>query len=613
MSLQPPARRTGERSPDALIAWALALAAFVLYLPSLSNDFVDYDDPQYIHEAGPVRSGLTWQGVKWAFTTDRFLNWLPVTWLSHMLDVQLYGLNAGGHHATSAVLHAANAAMLFGALRAMTGRRGASAAVAALFAAHPLRVESVVWVAERKDVLCATFFMLALLAYARYCRRPSALTYALVLLCHALGLMSKTMLVTLPGVLLLLDYWPLRRTPLLPAAEGDVAPPFPQRSPGVLLLEKVPLVALSLVASLWTVVLQSRGAMTALEDLTLAQRAANAAVSVPRYLLKLAYPAGLSPFYPHPGSWPPWMVAASAALVVALSTWAVAQARRRPYVFVGWFWFVGMLVPVSGLMQVGLQSMADRYMYLPSIGLTVAVVWGVAEAVRARPQWRLVAGAATAVLVAALSVATWVQQRHWADTLSLFEHALAVDPDNWLAHGMVGLVYSGRGDEAGAIRHYQRATQINPHHPDAFNNYGVSLDNLRRYDEAIERFKQALRLQRPPSPRTRFALGLSLAEVGRLHEAADQFAKAAEAAPANPDVWVAWGLALQRLGRPDEAAARFREGLRLSPEHRGALAGLRQLSNPPATAPTTTTATTAPTAPTTAPTAPTTAPAAPAR
>jgi Tfp pilus assembly protein PilF len=599
MNPQRPARPDVGRNSDARIAWALALATFALYLPSLFNDFVDYDDPQYIHEVGPVRNGLTWAGVKWAFTTDRFLNWLPVTWLSHMLDVQLYGLNAGGHHATSAALHAANAPMLFLALRGMTGRRWESAVVAALFAAHPLRVESVVWVAERKDVLCATFFMLALLAYLRYARNPSAARYAVVALCHALGLMSKTMLVTLPGVLLLLDYWPLRRiVRFSPPADGstDPLPTFSQHSVRRLLLEKVPLVLLSLIASAWTVVLQSRGAMTGLADLNPGQRVANAVVSVPRYLGKIAWPAGLSPFYPHPGSWPLWHVAASAALVLLLSAWAAAQFRRRPYVFVGWFWFLGMLLPVSGIVQVGLQSMADRYTYLPSIGLTVALVWGAAEVLRPRPQWRVAAGALTTVLLIALSVATWLQQRHWADTLSLFEHALAVDDRNWLAHGMIGLVYSGRGDEAGAIRHYQRAVEINPRHPDAFNNYGVSLDHLGRYDEAAERFRQALSLQRPPSPRTRFALGLALAETGRLVEAAEQFGKSAESAPGNPDVWLAWGLALQRLGRRDEAAAKFGEALRLNPDHPGARAALQQLSAPPAPGPAT-----APSAPATAP------------
>src|SRR4051812_12146742 len=314
--------------PEVAVAAVLFVGSFLLYIPSLSNRFVDYDDHHYVTKNGVVQKGITREGFVWAFTTTKFANWLPVTWLSHELDCELYGLNAGGHHATSAILHGFNAAMLFLALRAMTGRFWAPAVVAALFTVHPLRIESVSWVAERKDVLCGTFFMLALLAYTGYARRPSAGGYLLVVVCHALGLMSKTMLVTLPCVLLLLDYWPLRRVRWGVAEEtsGGDAATFPPRRPLRLVLEKLPLLLMSIVSSTWTVIFQSSGgAMWGYRDLTLGQRAANAVVSVPRYLAKIAWPANLSVFYPHPVSWAAWKVVAAGLLVVAISVAAVVK------------------------------------------------------------------------------------------------------------------------------------------------------------------------------------------------------------------------------------------------------------------------------------------------
>lgn len=589
-----PVAGVAGRRADVLIAAALFVGSFLLYVPILSNGSVDYDDPEYVGREMVLR-GLTVDGVRWAFTTRDFGNWLPVTWLSHMLDVQLFGTRWGGHHATSAVLHAANAALVFLVLLSLTGARRRGAAAAALFAAHPVRVESVAWIAERKDVLSATFFLLALLAYAGWRRRPTALRYAAVVVAHALGLMSKTMLVTLPCVLLLLDFWPLRRLgpDAVPAAGGGGRP---RRRAARLVLEKAPLFVLSAVACAWTVVIQTRGGMTrSLASLTVGERLANAAVAVPRYLGKLVWPADLSVFYPHPGRWPAWQVALSALLVVGLTAGAVAAARRRPYVTVGWLWFLGMLVPVSGVIQAGLQSIADRYMYLPSIGLLVAVVWAAGDAVRRLPALRLPAAAAAATAATALAACTWAQQAYWASTYDLFDHALAADPDNWRGHEVVAMVMAAGGDaaaEAGqqqrsvelftaAAGHYQRSVDLNPDNPDARHNYGLTLDRLGRYGEAVVQYRRAVQIS-PFLTTTRFMLAKDLARERDFAAADAEFAETARRVPDNAELRATWGVALLAAGRRADAVAKFEDALRLDPANATAKAGLAAAASPPA-------------------------------
>jgi Flp pilus assembly protein TadD len=594
---------------ELLVAAALLAATFLLYLPSLSNHFVDYDDHHYVTANKVVQKGLTREGLVWAFTTTKFANWLPVTWLSHMLDCELYGMNAGGHHATSALLHAFNAAALFIALRGMTGRFRESAAVAALFAVHPLRVESVSWVAERKDVLCGTFFMLALLAYAAYARRPSVLGYLAVLLCHALGLMSKTMLVTLPCVLLLLDFWPLRRVRRGGVGEqigasDDAAPRFPARGISWLIVEKLPLVLLSVVSSAWTVVFQEAGgAMWGQRNLTLSQRFANAVVSVPRYLLKIVWPADLSVFYPHPGSWPVTKVVAATGLVLLLSLAAIASYRRRPYLTIGWFWFLGMLVPVSGVIQVGLQSMADRYTYLPGIGLLVALCWWVGDALRLHRRLVMPTAVVTALIVAVFSVATWRQQRHWKDTLTLFNKAVAADPDNWLAQNMIGAVYAANGERAlakgdervaklfyrEAEKYTRKSLELKPDHYASLHNQAQNLLHLGRVDEAIASYKESIRVY-PEWGYSHLGLGEMLGQLGRVDEAMQYLEEAVRLLPNDPDAHLQLANGLLAKGRKEEAAAHLREVLRLKPDHADAKYWLQQATAPttaPATAPST--------------------------
>jgi tetratricopeptide (TPR) repeat protein len=592
------------------IAALLAVLTFALYLPTLSNDFVQLDDPEYVLDNPVVQRGVTLDGVRWAFTTTRFSNWLPVTWLSHMLDCELFGLWAGGHHLTSALLHAANAALVFLLLRAATGSLWRAAAVAALFAAHPLRVESVAWVAERKDVLCATFALLAMLAWVGYCRTGCPGRYVAALVLYALGLMSKTMIVTLPFLLLLLDVWPLRRvssigrflvtgphdakltgaastgtagtatsvavsptaTPPIPPDNSN--PRFPAHGWGRLVLEKLPLLALAAIASAWTAALQrSGGAMLVGEQLSAAERLGNAVVSVPRYLWKTLRPVDLSPFYPHPGSWPAWAVAASAAMVVGSVVAVLLAARTRPYLAVGWFWFLGMLVPVSGIVQVGAQSMADRYTYLPGIGLTVLIVWGIADLAGRAPRLRQALRPATAGVLAVLAVGSVLQQRYWAGTVELFEHAVAVDPNNWLAHGMLGIAAHDAVDDARAVEHYRKSIAANPTHPDAMHNLGVSLKTLGQLDEALAAFREAAR-HGPPQAVTYGEIGQLLAARRDWPAADAAFAEAERLAPGSAVYAIARGGVALEMGRHDVGAEHFRRALQLDPQNADARRGL---------------------------------------
>jgi Flp pilus assembly protein TadD len=536
---------------------------FLLYLPILSNNFVGYDDPKYVTDNPVVKQGLTPHGVYWAITTGYFGNWLPVTWLSHLAAVSLFGLNPAGHHAFDAVLHACNAALVLVVLKAMTGRRWPSAVVAAVFAVHPLRVESVAWVAEQKDVLAGLFFLLTLLAYTSYARRPSVLRYAAVLVLYALGLMSKTMLVTVPFLLLLLDIWPLNRG----------------RWRVRMLAEKVPLIALAAAACAWTVHLQEQiHAMMGQDIWPIGQRAVNAVVSVPRYLAELFWPAKLSVFYPHPQSWPAWEVAGSAVLILVISTAAWMVRRNMPYVLVGWLWFLGMLVPVCGLVQAGLQSMADRYTYLPSIGLLIALVWTGAELCARTPALRLTMTSLVGLVLAALAVVTWYREPAWKNTRVLFEDALAVEEQNWEAHDWVGSELSAAGDDAAALGHFRRAMELNPRHASPVIHVAGSLRRQaqhdppgparqRKLDHAVALFREGVRLQ-PDVAFTHQWLGIGLTAQGTgrsFAEADAEFAIATRLEPENPSLYVAWALSKAARRRFDDARELIRSALRIDP------------------------------------------------
>ena len=565
---------------DRLITAALFLLTAILFVPTVFNDFIQFDDHEYINLQ--VQKGLTWEGVKYAFTTTDFGNWLPITWLSHMLDVELFGINPAGHHATSVILHAINAALLFAAMRFLTGSRWRSALVALLFAVHPLRVESVSWAAERKDVLCGTFFMLMLLAYARYCRQATAGRYALVLLFYALGLMSKTMIVTAPCLLLLLDWWPLGRVrwlrptgglpPSLQRGESAIA----QHSIGRLVLEKAPLLVMALAASAWTVVLQrTQGHMDYLDALSFPQRLGNALVSIWRYVGKTLAPVNLSIYYKHPGWWPtPAVVASALGLVVAavLIVWA---ARRAPYVLVGCCWFVGVISPVLGFLQSGRQSMADRFTYLPGIGFALAIVWG-AAALRAR--YAAIRGLLTivgSVWLAMLCALTVVQQSYWKDSLEIFSHALAVDPDDWQANQWVGSHFYYKGDYDLSIQFHRRAIAHEPDDQPSRSMLGLALLKQGKLDEAEAELRELVRRY----PWTGVALAVTLIQKKDYNGAIDVLAQTQKLSPADPEIYIHWSTCLLALGRTAEAEEKAAEAVRIAPANpyaQEALATARQ-------------------------------------
>ena len=562
MTTPRPPRGAGAWCDPRVLAALLFLAVLGLFLPAASHGFITYDDPVYVTENPHVRGGITWAGLRWAFRSTEASNWHPLTWVSHMLDCQLFGLSPWGHHLTSALLHAASAAVLFAALRAMTGATGRSLLVAALFGVHPLHVESVAWVSERKDVLGGFFWMLSLWAYAHRAApggsgpRRGSRCLALAFAAFALGLLCKPTLVTLPCVLLLLDYWPLGRWS---AATAPVR--------RALVLEKLPFFAASAAACAATLLAQGRGgAVASLEEFPLAARLGGAAIAYCRYLGKCFVPSGLSVFYPSSAQTPPpGEVLLAGLLLAAISAAALAGARRRPYLIVGWLWFLGTLVPVIGLVQVGGQSIADRYTYLPLIGVFVAVVWGAEEACRGRLGGRLapVLAAASAAALAALSAR---QLAFWADGTRLFEHALAVTGgDNWVAHANLSATYAKTSpDKAGA--EYRETVRILAAMAEAHGRRGLELEKSPgRAPEAIREFRRAA-LILPSLPGPHRDLARALARAGRLPEAVAEFREAARLEPGSPEAHYNLGTALIGLpGGAAEAIGELREAIRLDP------------------------------------------------
>lgn len=435
-----------------LLAGTLALLTLAAFLPSLWNGFVNLDDALYVTGNRVVMKGLTWEGLAWVRTANVANNWHPLTMLTHMLDCELFGLNAAGHHGTSLLLHLGNVLLLFEVLRRMTGSPWRSAAAAGLFGLHPLRVESVAWVAERKDVLSALFWILAMGAYGRYVREPSAKRYLPVVLAMALGLMAKPMVVTLPFALLLLDAWPLGRLRL-----GETGW---TRRLGRLIVEKLPLFALSAVGSLVTLRYQTTS-LVSLEVFPWSMRLANVAVGYATYLGKTVLPRNLAVFYPIPLAIPAWKALGAAALILVLTALALWKARKAPWFLVGWLWFLGTLVPVIGIVQVGRQAMADRYTYIPSIGLSLAICWGISTLAASR-RWRPVLAGASVLALLVLTALTWAQVRHWSNSVTLFRHALAVTQGNYVAHVALARTLASKGDWTGAAEQFRGALALRP-------------------------------------------------------------------------------------------------------------------------------------------------------
>ena len=559
-------------SRPRLIALLLALGTLVVFLPAGGFGFVNYDDPDYVTENIFVKNGLDGAGLWWAFTSFHASNWHPLTWISHMTDCALFGLNPGAMHFVNVLFHAANAALLFALLWRLTQKLWPAAFIAALFAWHPLHIESVAWISERKDVLSTFFALIALLCYAKYVEAAevqspkSKVYFAYGLLAFASGLLAKPMLVTLPFVMLLLDFWPLNRVAGCKLQVASCAAPNRQPATGnrQLLLEKWPFFLLSAGACVVTCLAQ-RGAMASLEKVAFALRLKNSLMAYAGYLLKLCWPENLAFFYPltAPSA---GRLAAAGVVLAGISLFAWRTRRAWPFAAVGWAWFLGTLVPVIGLVQVGEQAMADRYTYFPAIGIFIVVTFaGLALAERFSAVNQVLAPAALLVLAGSV-LATENQLRYWRTDETLFGHAAAVTKDNEIAQLNLGVVFEKQGRTAEAMRQYRQALAINPRRAHTHNNIADLLDETGQPAAALAEYQTALRLD-PAAVETRLNLGSLLVELQRFDEAAACFQRAAELQPADARPHYALGKSLLKQGRDAAAIAEFRRALELDPEN----------------------------------------------
>ena len=588
---------------ELLLCLLLLAVTLAVFWQVKHYQFVNYDDDVYVTDNPHVRMGLQKEGVIWAFTAVHAGYWIPLTWLSYMLDYEFYGLNPGGFHLTNVLLHLLNALLLYLVFRRMTGARWRSAFVAGIFALHPLQVESVAWVTERKDVLSTLFWMLTLLAYLRYAERPRTTGYFAVLTAFSLGLMAKPMLVTLPFVLFLLDFWPLHR--LGPSARLPVTKPeksgksiLPRTTLSSLLWEKVPFLALAATAGVLAYFTQDiGGAVRTLKGWPLNLRIANVLVSYVTYLAKAIWPYRLAVFYPYPQTIPLWQAAGAGLLLVAVSILVIRARRRCPYLAVGWLWFFITLVPVIGLVQVGLQATADRFTYVPIIGLAIMVAWGVPDLLEPYRSRLVVLAVSSSIALSLLTARSWVQVQYWRNSTVLFEHALQVTHRNYLAHNNLGaaLFYQGKVEEA--IDHYYQAIQIRPDYDRAYFNLGNAfaelgnIDTARRYyakapsfepaeahnnlgralaiqgkiEDAIANYLEALALK-PDLAEAHNNLGDALARQGEFAEAIDSFSRALALDPKMAETHDNLGRALARQGRIAEAIEHFSRALALKPD-----------------------------------------------
>lgn len=546
---------------DLLIAVVLAAAIWFSYGQMIGHGFIHLDDNAYVTANPMVRDGLSAKGVLWAVRTPRTANWHPVTWLSHMVDVSLFGMNPAGHHLTSLLLHALNSLLLFFLFRDMTGQALPSALTAALFALHPLHVESVAWIAERKDLLSTLFMILTLWGYREYVRRPGGIRYLGIIVWYGLALMSKPMAVTLPFVLLLLDFWPLGRVASLPVRDAD---PDRVRSGRSLILEKAPLFAMALGACIITWQAQERAGAIANDWFPLTQRVANAIVSYVLYLEKMAWPVNLAIFYPHPGPLPLFKVLSAGIFILTVTLAAIRVAGRFPWIVVGWLWFLGMLVPVIGIVQVGGQAMADRYTYFPLVGIAFAFSWSGAALARRWRRGRPVLAVLACLWMAGLCVATHAQVARWHDSVRLFTHSLSATRDNALAHMALADALADQNRIEQARRHYRRAIELAPDLAAAHNNLGNMLRRSGRLEEAEAAYRAALKLK-PGGFLARMNLSRVLFMMKRTDKAIAHGRLALKAAPPSAEACVTLGILFYRMGQPGDASEAYRRALRLSP------------------------------------------------
>lgn len=574
---------TPPRSLPHRLAAGLVLLTFVAFLPVLRNGFIGLDDGVYITLNPHVSEGLTWGGVKWAFQAGYSGNWHPLTWLSHMLDVELFGLNPAGHHLVNLLIHCANVVLLFAWLSSATRAVWRSAVVAALFAVHPLHVESVAWAAERKDVLSTLFLFLTLWAYTEWTRQrreaapPSLLKngYLLAIGCFAFGLMSKPMLVTVPFILLLIDHWPLGRIEDHCSVDSVG---FRTRCKAIarLIWEKVPFFVMAAGASSLTLFAQRKGEAFWL-DLPLMSRVGNAVASYCKYLSKTIWPVDLAVFYPHPDTgypqssqWPDWvLIIAAAALMVVTMTALLPRVRRTaPWAATGWLWYLGTLVPVIGIVQVGLQGMADRYAYIPLVGVFVCVVWAGAEWLK---NSRALAAACASGALIACAVLTWAQANRWRDNMTLFSHALAVTDRNAVAHYHVGMEFDKIGNGEQAEAHLRAALSADPKYYRAHYALGALLQGRRDFTQALEHYRVILQVS-PESAAVRSRVAACLAALGRKQEAESEYLTALQSDPSDAETEHNLAVLYAEMGKPNLAVEHFAKAARLQSDVPQALA-----------------------------------------
>ena len=560
-----------------LIGLLLAVATLILYWPVQSYDFVNFDDDVYVTDNRQVYGGLSMESLTWSFTTFHAGNWHPLTWISHMVDAEAYGLDAGGHHWTNVLIHTAASFLLFFVLSGMTNSLWASALVAALFAIHPIHVESVAWVSERKDVLSGFFWILTMGAYAHYARHPTLRRYLLVVLSLVMGLLSKPMTVTLPFVLLLLDYWPLRRY----AATRTAFDRWVRRGSAsngasalLLIVEKVPLLGVAAISCLVTLFTQKEaGALWSLEQIPMATRLANASVTYLDYIRKMLWPVDLAVFYPHAGMPPSWKIAVALLLLGSISCLVVRKAREMPFLLVGWLWYLGTLVPVIGLVQVGSQSMADRYTYIPLVGLFIALAWGAERIVAGWPRWKSPAILLSIVAISGLLFLARSQVETWKNSVTLFEQALAATEVNPVAHQKIGEFYLDRNDCSRAVPHFLKAIEMKENYAYAYHGLGVCASRETPPAGALYFFRHALQLD-PQLTRTLLSRGVLLMQLGRHEEAVEDFRQLLRLDPSHEAAHTNLGLIFVHLGKPEDAEAHLSEALRVNPRSAQALNNL---------------------------------------
>ena len=547
-------------SKIAICAVLIAII-WAVFGQTLQYGFVNYDDPAYVSENRQIQEGVTWQNVVWAFTHVHSHNWHPLTTISHMLDCQLFGLKPGAHHFVNVLLHSASAVLLFLLLEKMTAALWRSSLVAAIFAIHPLRVESVAWIAERKDVLSGLFFMLTLLAYVHYARKPTVCRYGSMSILFVCGLLSKPMLVTVPVILLLVDFWPLKRTQTSEIS-GHKNSDLAWRK---LILEKIPLFVLAIGSGIATLIAQ-RGGILDTQHLAFASRIANAISAYLIYIWQMFWPTDLAAMYPHPGQLTFWEIAPASALLILVTAAAISLWKGRPYFIMGWFWYLAMLLPVIGLIQVGSQAHADRYTYLSQIGLYIAIVWGVSDLLQPLRYRSEILATIAPVIVALLGCRAWIQTNYWHDTERLWKRTLAVTGENDFAHFALGeyLLKVHRLDDA--IAQFEIVLARHPNDPDANFQMGYAFMEKDDTDSAIHHFETSLKAK-PENPDAETNLGNVLLKAGRLDEAVEHYQIVVRRNPASALAHYNLAVGLHRLGQLSEAITQYKEALAIDPNY----------------------------------------------